>query len=86
MHLLKCDLSKIYSASAVANKRPLFATDCDSLPQAEQYRRDLIKDITRKISAIHNGFHVITDLYSMFLILNNLVYSQLRGASNPRNE
>jgi hypothetical protein len=31
------------------------AGECDSLPEAERQRRNAIRDITKKISAIQNG-------------------------------
>lgn len=47
------------------NRRPLVASDCNSLGDAEKWRRDLIKDVTKKIAAIHNatlGEHRIREL------------------------
>lgn len=41
------------------------AQDCDSLADAEKWRRDLLKDITKKISTIHNaslGEHRIREI------------------------
>ncbi len=38
-----------------SNKRPLLATECDNLAQAEKFRRELIRDVTKNISAIANG-------------------------------
>jgi hypothetical protein len=44
-----------YAFTEESNKRPLLATECESLPQAEKFRRDIIRDITKNISAIGNG-------------------------------
>ena len=38
-----------------SNRRPLMASDCQSLPEAEKWRRELVRDLTRKIAAIQNG-------------------------------
>lgn len=51
--------------SSVGNRRPLMAQDCDSLADAEKWRRELIRDITKKISHIHNaslGEHRIREI------------------------
>eukprot|EP01041_Mallomonas_annulata_P001707 gene1707-3306_t len=51
---------------ADANKRrPLLSTDCQSLPDAEKWRRELVREFTKKISAIQNaslGEHRIREL------------------------
>lgn len=41
--------------SVGANRRPLVASECDSLGDAEKWRRDLIRDITKKIALIQNA-------------------------------
>jgi hypothetical protein len=37
------------------NKRPLAASECQSLPDAEKARRGLLKEISKKIALIQNG-------------------------------
>ena len=53
--------------SGLGNRRPLLAQDCDSLVDAEKWRRDLVKDITKKISSIHNGivYRILNIVYSI---------------------
>jgi len=41
--------------SDASNRRPLLAAECESLPDAEKWRRDIIRDITKKIAATQNG-------------------------------
>lgn len=51
--------------STESNRRPLLSNDCESLPDAQRFRRDLIQNITKKISAIQNanlGEHKIREL------------------------
>ena len=43
-------------------RRPLLASDCQSLPEAEKWRRELVRDFTKKISAIQNGKHTLRQL------------------------
>ena len=35
--------------------KPLISSDCTSLPEAEQWRRDVVRDITKKVTAIANA-------------------------------
>ena len=51
--------------SGVSTQRPFIAQECESLPEAEKWRRELVRDITRKIASIHNaslGEHRIREL------------------------
>ena len=36
-------------------RRPYLATECDDLPQAEKWRRQIIGEISRKVAQIQNG-------------------------------
>ena len=48
-----------------ANRRPLLASDCETLPDAEKWRRDIVQNLTKKLSAIKNaslGEHRIREL------------------------
>jgi pre-mRNA-splicing factor ISY1 len=38
-----------------ANRRPLFATECESLVDAEKFRREIVRDLTKKIAMIQNA-------------------------------
>lgn len=52
-------------SGALTTRRPLVASECDSVGEAEKWRRELVRDITKKISAIHNaslGEHRIREL------------------------
>ena len=40
---------------ADTGRRPFLASECESVTEAEKWRRELIRDITKKISNIHNG-------------------------------
>jgi hypothetical protein len=44
-----------YCFVAKDNTRPLLVGECSSLPDAERHRRDIIRDISKKISAIQNA-------------------------------
>lgn len=47
------------------DKRPVMASDCSSVGEAERWRRELVRDITKKIAAIKNaslGEHRIREL------------------------
>ncbi|GLD98995.1 hypothetical protein PINS_up007713 [Pythium insidiosum] len=47
------------------NRRPYLASECDSLKDAERWRRQIIREISKKVSDIQNaglGEHVIRDL------------------------
>ncbi|RYH19554.1 hypothetical protein EON65_25915 [archaeon] len=37
------------------DKRPVMASDCESVGEAERWRRELVRDITKKIAAIKNA-------------------------------
>lgn len=55
---------KDFHASA-SNRRPLLASECQSLPDAEKWRRDIVKDLTKKVAMIQNaslGEHRIREL------------------------
>lgn len=41
--------------SVSSNKRPLHASECESIQDAEKWRRELVRDLTKKIAAIRNG-------------------------------
>jgi hypothetical protein len=41
------------------NRKPLVSTECQSLPEAEKFRRDIVREITRKIATIQNGTFII---------------------------
>lgn len=48
-----------------SNRRPLLASSCESLPDAEKYRRELVSDLTKKMAAIRNaalGEHKVREL------------------------
>ena len=36
-------------------RRPYLASECKSLPDAEKWRREILRDTTKKISEIQNG-------------------------------
>lgn len=46
----KSDFHKV-----ATNKRPLVAAECDNLGDAEKWRRELVRDITKKIALIQNA-------------------------------
>jgi pre-mRNA-splicing factor ISY1 len=39
----------------VCSRRPFLASECKSLPDAEKWRREVIRDITKKVAEIQNG-------------------------------
>ena len=41
--------------SVGTNRRPLVAADCDSLGDAEKWRREILRDITKKTAMIQNA-------------------------------
>uniref|UniRef100_A0A7S3M565 Pre-mRNA-splicing factor ISY1 n=2 Tax=Spumella elongata TaxID=89044 RepID=A0A7S3M565_9STRA len=51
--------------STDTGRRPFLASECESVTEAEKWRRELIRDITKKISNIHNaslGEHRIREM------------------------
>lgn len=51
--------------SDAQNRKPLSATECQSLPDAEKWRRDIVKDLKKKVSLVQNaslGEHRIREL------------------------
>lgn len=47
------------------SRAPIFSTECTSLPDAEKWRRDMVRDITKKVTAIGNaslGEHRLREL------------------------
>eukprot|EP00388_Colpodella_angusta_P045931 GDKK01067707.1.p1 GENE.GDKK01067707.1~~GDKK01067707.1.p1 ORF type:complete len:262 (-),score=45.05 GDKK01067707.1:86-871(-) len=49
----------------MGGRRPFLASECESVTEAEKWRRELIRDITKKISNIHNaslGEHRIREM------------------------
>jgi pre-mRNA-splicing factor ISY1 len=49
------------------NKRPLAASECQSLPDAEKARRGLLKEISKKIALIQNGGFPLLSICSWIL-------------------
>lgn len=41
--------------SGAANRRPLVAAECMSVSEAEKFRRDLVRDVTKLVSQIQNA-------------------------------
>jgi len=37
------------------NRRPLVSAECQSLPEAEKFRREIVQNISKKIAIIQNG-------------------------------
>jgi pre-mRNA-splicing factor ISY1 len=59
------DFKKAAHSEGSSLRRPNLASECTVLSEAEKWRRELLKDVTRKISAIHNatlGEHRIREL------------------------
>lgn len=55
---------KDYHAGA-SNRRPLLASECQSLGDCEKWRREIVRDFTKKIAAVQNatlGEHRIREL------------------------
>lgn len=53
------------SHASSSQRRPLLSSDCSSLPDAEKHRREIVSNVTKKISAIQNaslGEHRIREL------------------------
>ena len=51
--------------AGVSERRPYLATDCDNLTDAERWRRDIVREITKKVAEIQNaglGEHRIRDI------------------------
>ena len=42
-------------------RRPFLATECDDLPKAEKWRRQIIGEVSRKVAQIQNGGQIICD-------------------------
>jgi len=49
------ELKKSAHAEGVATRRPVIASQCESLGEAEKWRRELLQDMTKKIAMIQNG-------------------------------
>lgn len=41
--------------SVGANRRPLLASGCDSLVDAQKFRREIVREVTKKIAMIQNA-------------------------------
>ena len=64
-YIYKIFLALIIIWIGASNKRPLLSNDCASLPEAEKHRREIMRDMSKKISSIHNaslGEHRIREL------------------------
>lgn len=44
-----------HHAAGDKERRPFMSSDCDNLQEAEKWRREIIKESTRKIAEIQNG-------------------------------
>ncbi|KAJ8604976.1 hypothetical protein CTAYLR_006884 [Chrysophaeum taylorii] len=58
-------MKKEFTGGRVAERRPYSAADCTSLGEAEKWRLDIVRTISRKVSQIQNaglGEHKIRDL------------------------
>jgi len=48
-----------------SNRRPLLASECESVNDAKKWRREIVQDVSKKIAAIHNatlGEHRIREM------------------------
>ena len=41
--------------AGAGNRRPLVSSECMSLSEAENHRRSIVRDITKKVAQIQNG-------------------------------
>lgn len=39
----------------IASRRPFMASDCKKLTDAERFRRQIVQEISQKVSEIQNG-------------------------------
>ena len=51
----KWDTFKKDFHSVGSNRRPLLASECDSLGDADKWRREIVRDLTKKTSMIQNA-------------------------------
>ncbi len=49
------NFSYLYVFIEVSTKRPVIAGDCNNLNEALKWRKELVREVTKKISAIQNG-------------------------------
>ena len=40
---------------AARRQRPYLSSECDNLPDAEKFRRDILSEVTKKVAYIQNG-------------------------------
>ena len=50
---IKC--AYVYRSYCTCRRRPYLASECNSLPDAEKFRRQIIGEIMRKVTTIQNG-------------------------------
>ena len=58
-------MKKDFAHGGSDDRRPFLASQCDSLPAAEKWRRQILREITRKVAEIQNaglGEHRLRDL------------------------
>ena len=58
-------MKKEFNSGGPADKRPFLSSECDSLSEAEKWRLDVIREISKNIGEIQNaglGEHRIRDL------------------------
>lgn len=58
-------MKKEFAAGHVASRRPFLASECSSLGEAEKWRLQIVRELTKKVSAIQNaglGEHKLRDL------------------------
>ena len=41
--------------SLACSRRPYLASECKSLPEAEKWRREILREVTKKVAEIQNG-------------------------------
>jgi hypothetical protein len=46
---------RVVAAAGGKDRRPFLASDCNDLQEAEKWRREILKEITKKVSEIQNG-------------------------------
>ena len=54
-----------FNAGEVAERRPFLATDCKNLADAEKWRMQIVREVTKKVAEIQNaglGEHKLRDL------------------------
>ena len=80
--------AKADDAAGPTAKRPYLSSECDSLPDCEHWRAQIIREISRKVAEIQNGALVLSPcvMRAVRNVLTSIGHRHAGRAENSRLE